>query len=100
VLAPADPESDAHAGDALVAGDTGLFALRAPSGGLPPLVVRHAGERMTRAVSFERITIHFDGTDFRVEREPGVLPARASRLLAEPEPEPEPEPARPAERPR
>jgi hypothetical protein len=72
-------------GDPIVAGHTGLFALQAPPGGLPPLVVRHSGLLLDRAVKFTRITMTFDGSKFTVEHAPGELQAPRSRLVAEPE---------------
>lgn len=83
MLTHADPQSRAHVGDPIVAGDTGLFALQAPPGGLPPLTVRHAGEVPDRPVAFTRLTIAFDGKAFTVDAQPGELPAGRSRLLAE-----------------
>lgn len=92
VLAPVDPAAQAYTGDALSAGDTGLFAQQAPPTGLAALTVRHAGEVMNRAVQFTKITVRFDGKEFSVDREQGELPARQSRLMATPDDEP----ARPA----
>ncbi|MCX4245882.1 VIT domain-containing protein [Paraliomyxa miuraensis] len=88
VLTHEDPTSRQHVGDPLIAGDTGLFALQAPPGGLPPLTVRHAGEVLDRPVSFTRITLTFDGKGFTVDLREGELPAGRSRLVAEP-PSPE-----------
>ena len=88
VLAPVDPATQPYTGDALSAGDTGLFAQQAPPAGLAALTVRHAGEVMNRAVKFTKITIRFDGKEFSVDREQGELPARQSRLMATPDDDP------------
>lgn len=82
VLAHADPKSRQHVGDPIVAGHTGLYALQAPPTGLPPLVVRHSGPVLERAVAFTRITITFDGTALTVDHAKGELPAGQSRLVA------------------
>ncbi|PRQ10057.1 VIT domain-containing protein [Enhygromyxa salina] len=63
--------------DGRLAGDTGLWAIQ--TGGLGDLVVRHRGEVPARAVSFERLTITWDGEHFEVERELGTIAARAAR---------------------
>ncbi len=83
VLTHADPQSREHVGDPIVAGRTGLYALQAPPSGMPPLTVRHAGQVLDRPVSFQRVTITFDGSKFSVEHRDGTLPARESRLLAD-----------------
>lgn len=84
VLTHADPSAGTHLGDPLIAGDTGLFALQAPTTGLPELAVRQTGEAMSRDVAYTRITITFDGKAFAVEREEGKLPGKRSRLLETP----------------
>jgi hypothetical protein len=53
----------------------GLFAVQAPSGGLPATKVRHRGLRLDREVAYEIITIAFDGKAFSVQREPGSVGA-------------------------
>jgi Ca-activated chloride channel family protein len=59
------------------AADTGLWAIRA--GGLDDLVVRHRGSVPNRPVSFERLTVRWDGERFEVERELGTIAAKAAR---------------------
>ena len=59
------------------AGDTGLWAIQ--TGGLDDLVVRHRGAVPTRAVSFQRLTIRWDGQHFEVVRELGTIAAKAAR---------------------
>ena len=61
------------AGDAIDAGTTGLYALQAPAGGLPPLFVRHQGVPLDREVGYVRLTVTWDGKEFKVERSPGTL---------------------------
>jgi Ca-activated chloride channel family protein len=63
--------------DGRSAGDTGLWAIQ--SGGLDDLVVRHRGEVPTRAVSFQRLTIRWDGQHFQVDRQLGTIAAKAAR---------------------
>ena len=63
------------AGDAIDAGTTGLYALQAPAGGLPPLFVRHQGVPLDREVGYVRLTVTWDGKEFKVERSPGTLAA-------------------------
>ncbi|WAS90343.1 VIT domain-containing protein [Nannocystis punicea] len=70
----ADPSAPL-AGDVADAGVTGLFAVQLPAGGGPPLQVRHQGYTLGRPVSYERITVHFDGKAFKVERESGRIAA-------------------------
>ncbi|MBZ5711335.1 VIT domain-containing protein [Nannocystis pusilla] len=70
----ADPSAPL-AGDLADAGATGLFAVQLPAGGGPPLQVRHQGHTLGRPVSYERITVHFDGKAFKVERESGRIAA-------------------------
>jgi Ca-activated chloride channel family protein len=70
----ADPPTPL-AGDAIDAGPTGLFALQAPAGGLPPLFVRHQGVPPDREVGYLRLTVTWDGKEFKVERSPGTLAA-------------------------
>ncbi len=70
----ADPPAPL-AGDIADAGETGLYALALPAAGGPPLQVRHQGHTVGRAVAFDRITVHFDGKAFRVERSAGQIPA-------------------------
>ncbi|MDC0723319.1 VIT domain-containing protein [Nannocystis bainbridge] len=70
----ADPTAPL-AGDVADAGITGLFAVQLPAGGGPSLQVRHQGHTLGRPVSYERITVHFDGKAFRVERESGQIAA-------------------------
>ena len=55
------------------AGTTGLYALQAPAGGLPPLFVRHQGVPLDREVGYVRLTVTWDGKEFKVERSPGTL---------------------------
>jgi len=86
VLTHADPTTATHLGDPLIAGDTGLFALQAPSTGLPELAVRQTGEAMSRTVAYTRVTITFDGKAFAVKREEGTLPGTRSRLMETPPP--------------
>jgi Ca-activated chloride channel family protein len=74
----ADPPTPL-AGDAIDAGATGLFALQhAPSAGLPPLTVRHQGASLDRAVGFVRVTIDWDGKEFKVARSSGTIEAGAA----------------------
>lgn len=84
ILTHADAGSATHLGEPLIAGDTGLFALQAPTTGLPELAVRQTGEAMNRAVTYTRVTITFDGKAFAVKREEGSLPGTRSRLLETP----------------
>ncbi|HEY8379867.1 MAG TPA: hypothetical protein VIK91_25425, partial [Nannocystis sp.] len=70
----ADP-SQPLAADVADAGATGLYAVQLPPGGSPPLQVRHQGHTLGRSVKFERITVHFDGKSFRVERTSGQIDA-------------------------
>lgn len=70
----ADP-GQPFAGDVADAGVTGLYAVQLPAGGGPPLQVRHQGHTIGRAVSFERVTVHFDGKAFKVERQSGQIAA-------------------------
>lgn len=63
--------------DGRSAGDTGLWAIQA--GELDDLIVRHRGEVPTHAVSFQRLTIHWDGQHFEVVRQLGTIAARAAR---------------------
>jgi tetratricopeptide (TPR) repeat protein len=63
--------------DGRSAGNTGLWAIQA--GGLDDLVVRHRGEVPTRAVSFQRLTIRWDGQHFEVVRQLGTIAAKAAR---------------------
>ena len=70
----ADPSAPL-AGDLADAGVTGLFAVQLPAGGGPPLQVRHQGHTLGRPVTYERITVHFDGRAFKVERESGRIAA-------------------------
>ncbi|MCY1064112.1 VIT domain-containing protein [Nannocystis sp. RBIL2] len=70
----ADPSAPL-AGDVADAGITGLFAVQVPAGGGPTLQVRHQGHTLGRPVSYERITVHFDGKAFKVERESGRIAA-------------------------
>jgi Ca-activated chloride channel family protein len=74
----ADPPTPL-AGDAIDAGATGLFALQhAPAAGLPPLTVRHQGASLDRAVGFVRVTIDWDGKEFKVARSSGTIEAGAA----------------------
>ena len=82
------------AGDAIDAGATGLFALQAPAGGLPALFVRHQGVPLEHEVGFQRLTVTWDGKDFKVERSAGTIAAGAARE-AKPEDAAPPEPAAP-----
>ena len=66
------------AGDAIDAGSTGLYALQAPAGGLPPLFVRHQGVPLDREIGYLRLTVTWDGKEFKVERSPGSLAANAA----------------------
>ncbi len=91
ILTHADPSTGTHLGDPLIAGDTGLFALQAPTTGLPELAVRQTGEAMSRAVAYTRVTITFDGKSFAVKREEGSLPGTRSRLMEAPPVPDEPE---------
>ncbi|KIG12496.1 hypothetical protein DB30_01313 [Enhygromyxa salina] len=59
------------------AGDTGLWAIQ--TGGLDDLVVRHRSPVPARPVSFERLTITWDGERFTAKRELGTIAARAAR---------------------
>lgn len=72
------------AGDAIDAGDTGLYAVQAPAAGLGPLAVRHQGIPLDRPVGFVRLVITWDGKQFRVEREAGTIPAGAAAQAAAP----------------
>jgi tetratricopeptide (TPR) repeat protein len=63
--------------DGRSAGNTGLWAIQAD--GLDDLIVRHRGEVPTRAVSFQRLTIHWDGHHFEVVRTLGTIAAKAAR---------------------
>ncbi|MBK7828147.1 VIT domain-containing protein [Nannocystis sp.] len=63
------------AGDAIDAGTTGLFALQAPAGALTPMFVRHLGVPLDREVGYTRLTITWDGKEFKVERSPGSIAA-------------------------
>jgi hypothetical protein len=63
--------------DGRPAGNTGLWAIQA--GGLDDLMVRHRGEVPTRAVTFQRLTIRWDGQHFEVVRELGTIAAKAAR---------------------
>jgi Ca-activated chloride channel family protein len=65
-------------GDAIDAGPSGLFAIQAPTGGLGPLLVRHQGVPIDRPVEFVRLTIAWDGKQFRVERVTGTIAAGAA----------------------
>lgn len=65
-------------GDAIDAGASGLFAIQAPTGGLGPLLVRHQGVPLDRPVGFVRLTIAWDGSQFRVERATGTIAAGAA----------------------
>ncbi len=76
-LAPADPEASL-AGEVADGGATGLYALQLPAGGAPELIVRHQGHTIGRAVKFERITVTFDGKEFKVERAAGEVAAGAA----------------------
>lgn len=70
----ADPTASL-AGDVADAGVSGLYALQLPAAGGPALQVRHQGYTVGRAVAFERITVHFDGKAFKVERSSGQIAA-------------------------
>ncbi len=59
--------------DIVVAGDTGLFAARAPMGAASPDEVRLSGAPVGRAVAWRRIRIEFDGTDFKVTSDAGTV---------------------------
>lgn len=72
------------AGDAIDAGVTGLYALQAPAGALPPLSVRHQGIVLDREVSFMRLTVTWDGKEFKVERSHGSVAAGASAETVRP----------------
>jgi Ca-activated chloride channel family protein len=63
--------------DGRSAGDTGLWAIQV--GELDDLIVRHRGQVPTRAVTFQRLTIRWDGQHFEVERRTGTIEARAAR---------------------
>jgi Ca-activated chloride channel family protein len=69
--------------DGRSAGDTGLWAIQVGgvtgADGLDDLIVRHRGEVPTRAVSFQRLTIRWDGQKFEVVRSIGTIAARAAR---------------------
>jgi Ca-activated chloride channel homolog len=67
--------------DGVDASDTGLFA-RQYAGGVPALSVRHAGLVPDRAVSWERITLKWDGEAFVVGRSKGVIEAKVARAAA------------------
>src|SRR5690606_840678 len=75
--------------DGRSAGDTGLWAIQ--SGNLDDLIVRHRGDVPTRAVSFQRLTIKWDGEHFEVTRTLGTIAARAARQDDEAEAEVEAE---------
>jgi Ca-activated chloride channel family protein len=63
--------------DGRPAGQTGLWAIQ--SGGLDDLVIRHRGEVPTRAVTFQRLSIRWDGQHFEVVRQLGTIAAKAAR---------------------
>jgi predicted negative regulator of RcsB-dependent stress response len=63
--------------DGRPAGQTGLWAIQ--SGGLDDLVIRHRGEVPTRPVTFQRLTIRWDGQHFEVVRQLGTIAAKAAR---------------------
>ena len=80
----ADPPTPI-AGDAIDAGVTGLYALQAPADGLPSLSVRHQGVVLDREVSFMRLTIAWDGKEFKVERSHGsIAPGAAAETVQPP----------------
>jgi tetratricopeptide (TPR) repeat protein len=66
------------AGDAIDAGATGLYALQTTGTGLDGLLVRHQGFVLDREVHFMRLTINWDGKEFKVERSYGSIAAGAS----------------------
>lgn len=65
-------------GDAIDAGTTGLYAIQAAPGALGALQVRHQGVPPDRPVGFVRLTIAWDGKQFRVERTTGTIAAGAA----------------------
>ncbi|HET6581842.1 MAG TPA: VIT domain-containing protein, partial [Nannocystaceae bacterium] len=73
VLARTDDET---LDDIVVAGDTGLFAARSAAGALPELVVRQGGTQVARDVAWTRLTIEFDGSEFRVTSDAGTVKPR------------------------
>ena len=66
------------AGDAIDAGATGLYALQTTGTGLDGLLARHQGFILDREVHFMRLTITWDGKEFKVERTHGSIAAGAS----------------------
>lgn len=66
------------AGDAIDAGVTGLYALQTTGPGLDGLAARHQGLVLDREVHFMRLTITWDGKEFKVERAHGSIAAGAS----------------------
>lgn len=66
------------AGDAIDAGATGLYALQTTGPGLDGLLARHQGLVLDREVHFVRLTITWDGKEFKVERGHGSIAAGAS----------------------
>ena len=72
------------AGDAIDAGATGLYGLQATGAGLDGLSVRHQGLVLDREVHFMRLTITWDGKEFKVERTHGSIAAGASNSCRRP----------------
>jgi Ca-activated chloride channel family protein len=72
------------AGDAIDAGATGLYGLQATGGGLDGLSVRHQGLVLDREVHFMRLTITWDGKEFKVERVHGSIAAGAGAETVQP----------------
>nr|MBA3548331.1 hypothetical protein [Nannocystis sp.] len=70
------------AGDAIDAGATGLYGLQATGAGLDGLSVRHQGLVLDREVHFMRLTITWDGKEFKVERAHGSIAAGESAETA------------------
>ncbi len=73
------------AGDAIDAGATGLYGLQATGGGLDGLSVRHQGLVLDREVHFMRLTITWDGKEFKVERAQGTIAAGESAETVRPQ---------------
>ena len=72
------------AGDAIDAGATGLYGLQATGAGLDGLSVRHQGLVLDREVHFMRLTITWDGKEFKVERTHGSIAAGAGAETVQP----------------
>ncbi|MEZ4453698.1 MAG: VIT domain-containing protein [Nannocystaceae bacterium] len=75
ILASETPGTSSPAGDALDAGETGLYALQGAAADLSALRVRHRGPLVGRPVVFERITITWDGKTFEVDKARGEIAA-------------------------